>query len=792
MERKITTRITAFSAALAVIASSAVSCGKDGDKGSEKKATELLAASYHATEIETDIDIKSVNSFTKVDDDTIILSSYDSENKSLVLYKTGSDFSSFDSVNVDLGIKNDDKQDVDVFSSVGTDGTTMAIARFTDYGEAGKPDFDSPDFDYEHFDYEEYTKKLKFNYKIYCVDIDGKVVSSNDINGIDDDPEEHTSIGDVSACSGGKAIIRAYGMDEKSYIVNSDGNVEKELKLDGFDWIESFISLPDGTVAVSGSAKNGSAIKVLDGETFEQIGDDIEINDNMRGMSGIFAGNDEYKFFANTSTGLSGIADDGKTTEIVNWVDSDLSNGYVSSILPVSDEEFIILYDDNSGDGTKLYRLSKRDMSELENTNVITLGVLYDDWEINQKVSDFNKAHDDIRIKIEDYSKYNEYDDDGMTLSSGIGQLKKDIVSGKAPDMIASNNTALTRSLQSKGLFVDLYEYLDKDTDLSRDDIMPNVLKACEINGKLLSLSPSFSVDTCIAKKKFVDTPDWTVDQMIETYNKLPEGMKLNELECKEQVLMMIVYTLNECIDYDKGTCNFDTPDFRKLVDFCEKFPSQDEVIDWEDEDSYTAIYADDNYLNDKVLLSELYLYDFTDYIRETKGKFNNEPVTFVGYPSNTGHGGLLSMNSNFSILSNATDKDACWTLIKEFFKESDESDGSNYRGDFPSLKSDFYKLADESMKKPTYTDEDGKTVEEDITYNIGDKEIVLEPLTKEERDFIVDYIENTTRTAYDFDPEIESILEEELMAYMKGEKTANEVLDLLQSRVSLLVSEQS
>ena len=112
---------------------------------------------------------------------------------------------------------------------------------------------------------------------------------------------------------------------------------------------------------------------------------------------------------------------------------------------------------------------------------------------------------------------------------------------------------------------------------------------------------------------------------------------------------------------------------------------------------------------DDKVLLSELYLYDFTDYIRETKGKFNNEPVTFVGYPSNTGHGGLLSMNSNFSILSNATDKDACWTLIKEFFKESDESDGSNYRGDFPSLKSDFYKLADESMKKPARNERPAK-----------------------------------------------------------------------------------
>ena len=43
-----------------------------------------------------------------------------------------------------------------------------------------------------------------------------------------------------------------------------------------------------------------------------------------------------------------------------------------------------------------------------------------------------------------------------------------------------------------------------------------------------------------------------------------------------------------------------------------------------------------------------------------------------------------------------------------------------------------------------------------------------------------------------DFDPDMESILEEEIMAYMKGEKTADEAIDLLQTRISLILSEQS
>ena len=209
--------------------------------------------------------------------------------------------------------------------------------------------------------------------------------------------------------------------------------------------------------------------------------------------------------------------------------------------------------------------------------------------------------------------------------------------------MIAASNTSLTLSLQNKGLFVDLYEFLDKDPDLKKEDIMPNVLKASERNGKLLSLSPSFYINTYIAKKQFVDTPDWSVDQMIETYEKLPKDMKLTTLDCKEQILVMMIFTLNECIDYEKGTCNFDTPEFKKLVDFCEKFPSEDEIIDWEDEDSFSELMSADNYIKNKVLLSELYLTNFTEYIQEIKGKFNNEPITFVGYPSTNGHGGILS-----------------------------------------------------------------------------------------------------------------------------------------------------
>ena len=113
--------------------------------------------------------------------------------------------------------------------------------------------------------------------------------------------------------------------------------------------------------------------------------------------------------------------------------------------------------------------------------------------------------------------------------------------------------------------------------------------------------------------------------------------------------------------------------------------------------------------------------------------------------------------------------------------------------GGFPSLKSQFDEMAEKSMKKPTYKDENGKEVEQDLIYYSQDgKEVKVDPLNEKEKDFIVDYIKNTTQVSDAIDPDVSMILEEEIMAYIKGEKTADEIIELIQNRVSLLVSEQS
>ena len=132
--------------------------------------------------------------------------------------------------------------------------------------------------------------------------------------------------------------------------------------------------------------------------------------------------------------------------------------------------------------------------------------------------------------------------------------------------------------------------------------------------------------------------------------------------------------------------------------------------------------------------------------------------------------------------------KEECWEFIKSFFTEEAYKDAYQ----FPTVKKEFDKAVDNATKKRTYTDEDGVEHEIDDTYFINGKEIKLDPLTEEEKDYIVNYIKNIKYAAPDLSDEIYEIGNECLKYYFKGEKSLDEAIALLQSKVSIFLSEQS
>lgn len=788
---------------------SAYSCGdkkKNNDESSTgdnsnapiQTADKVVTNSYSSIDIDVEIPVNYVSQMLYIKDTAQVLILGDNDNGTS-LYLTDMDFSGFNEIPLDFP-KTENSQSY-MRTAIAQDGSIYVLFTLIDYGDFKLPDYDDPDFDYENFDYDAMNEAAQYSHTLYKLGSDGKVISEKPVDlseYSEDDSDGNIHVNNLIAGKDGKLVVSLSGMNESYLIMDEEGKVSGKIESESENhWINYFANDADGNILCAGYGEKGEIVESLDldAKKFTDSGITMDENSNI-GINSMNTGNGEYTLFMNTQTGLYGVGEDKKPVEIINWIDSDIKGDTVSGVIGLEDGDFIIYYQDYEANKNGFARLTKRSADELANQTVITVATLGGDSSITSKITDFNKSNSQYRIKIADYSKYNEWDDENeKQINSASKQLKMDIVAGNAPDMIITYDYNIISELAPKGTFADLYTYLEKDSDLSKDDIMPNILKASEIDGKLCSMSPNFQVATFACKSKFFDKENWTLDDMIDTLHAHPDMQLMNYGNSKEDAFEMLVNACcDEFIDYEKLECHFDSDDFKKIIEFCNEFPDESDEIDWETatEDEMQEYWNEQETmcLNDKALLGDVGFYDFTGYSEARSVRFG-EDITLVGTPSNNGKGALLSMSNAMAVMDSSPSKDVCWEFIKTFFTE-DYQANDRYSFGLPSLVSAFDKKAEDSMHKPYYIDEDGKKVEYENTYYINDKEITIDPLTKEEKDFVVDYIKKADKMYGGYTDEIREIIVEEVTKYFKGEATSQQTIDKLQSRVGILISEQS
>lgn len=789
---------------------SLASCGEKDENNSESSqsggnsvvtAENIAEKSFKAIEIGGSVPLNYIRLIKPVADTGKVLITGNTDDGS-AMYVTDYEFNDFTPIDFELNV---DEENAESYYNtfIGADGTIYVFATITTYGDVEMPDWEDPDFDGRNFDWDAYYEAAESTYILFTIDIDGNILTENEITGLEkyeDDDEEggRMYLGDIYPC-GDKLIMNISKMDEIMVTVGADGVIGDEIDLgdDSYHLYTNTIGTDGNLYFASYDYNNGSGrniIKHIDTSTMSIASDYITIDsDDLDYVNRIMTGSGDYSFYVSDTTSLFGIKDDGTTEEVINWIDSDLSGNYVDFVLPVENGEFIIHENNWSTNTSSFYRLTKRDASELENVQIISMVVAYSDSETMEKVKKFNQENDGYRIKIEDYNKYYEWDEEkGTQLNSPEAQLKLDIAAGKTPDIICMNsNSSLYTSLGKKGALVDLYEFMGTDGTVSKDDIVPNVLKAGELDGKLLTISPTFYVSTFAAKKKFIDKQGWTTDEFIETYNNCPDDMELFRYNAgKEEVLSMFLYS-GKFIDTENGTCNFNSPEFIKILEFCNGIESEE--MDWgsmsNDEMNNYWNKQETAIANDKALLSDMTIYNMRDYNRQLHVTFNEE-VSFVGIPDASGNGAMLQTNNNCAIMANSENKEVCWKFISQFFDEDYQTSDRFYA--IPALKSAFETRLDETMKNPYYIDSDGKKHEYDDTYYINDEEVKVPNLTQEERDFLEEYILGAECQLVEFSNDITNIIFEEVNVYFEGERSAQETAELIQNRVSILVSEQS
>ena len=463
----------------------------------------------------------------------------------------------------------------------------------------------------------------------------------------------------------------------------------------------------------------------------------------------------------------------------MSYVNSDLAANYMQRIVMIDDDHFVGAYPDGVDYQTKVSLFTKVDPKDIPDKSVIVLGANWLDSQVRQHIIDFNKTNSNYRITLRDYSTYNTMED----YMAGYTQLNNDIISGNMPDILVTDNQMPIGNYIAKGLIADVGSLIEKDEELSKVEFLDNVFKAYSVNDKLYYVIPNFSVGTVIGKTSILgDMQGWTMEEMQQLLDAQPEGTSsFGDMTRSSFFYYIMRYCGSEFIDQSTGKCNFNSQEFMNLLEFAKALP---EEINY-DYDNYDWNSYETQYRENRTILMPTSIYNIKDMNYTINGTFG-EDVTFIGFPNENRKGSVISANLSFVLSSKSKVLNGAWEFVRYYLSE-DYQKSSTWG--LSVNRQVFLDKAQEALQRPYYTDENGEKVEYDETYYLNGEEIKLPPMSQDQIDEIVNFVQTVDRCEY-YNESVQKIIDEETAAFFAGQKTAAEVSQIIQSRAQIYVDE--
>lgn len=704
----------------------------------------------------------------------------------------------------------------------GADGTLWAIYGSYTYRYNPPADLAADDSMYNYYEQGENKTGLLH------LDADGKELKRIEFNQTDENGNSFY-VSNFFVDNSGNVYLSDW---QNVYIYDQDGNKKTTVDLgeNGGDLCE----LKAGVVGVC-YYKNDEAKPEESGRVFQEIdpatgkltGDTVKLPDSAYNF---FPGDDVYDIYYDYNGNIYGYKFDTDTKDkVIDWIECDINSNNLNSYSILPDGRVIAFentYDDQTQTNTmQLIVMTRVDAASVVNKTVLTFACMYLDWNMRDAIVKFNRASNTHRIVVRDYSEYNTDDD----YTAGIQKLNTEMLSGKLPDMIDINTYSMPiEQYAAKGFLTDLYELIDADADLSREDFVQPVLKALEsADGKLYQLPQTFVVDTAIALDKVVGEYDtWNLAAVKDAMTKLQDGATVFDVyRTKSDILSTCISrNIDAFVDWENGAAHFDSDEFKALLEFANSFP---DTYDWENADEEDQDSAQNRMNAGKQLMSSFYVSSLEDILYQLTGY--NGKVKFVGYPSEDGTSNhAFQIDGAIAISSTCADKTAAWNFMKQFLNEEYQSSYNIWS--FPINQAAFDAKLKEMMTEEYQTDDNGNVMKDDngnpiripkVTYytdgngtmtgystgnggvavmqapadgsvEMGENgEVNVYAMTQEQADEILGLI-NATTAVYGYDESILNIISDEAAAYFAGEKSLDDTANMIQSRVNLYVAEQS
>lgn len=198
----------------------------------------------------------------------------------------------------------------------------------------------------------------------------------------------------------------------------------------------------------------------LDGNTLYQVGED-----------GVYS----YSIGSKVNEQLI----DGSIT---SFGDSDY---IIDRFIGIEDNQFLAVFYNSASDKIIMKHYYYDREKDSKRGQELTVYSLHEDLNLKQNIVKYQKEHSDVYI---DYKI--GIDIDGISVDDAIKTLNTDIMAGNGPDIICLDDLP-EESYIDKGLLVDISDITDS---LSDKEYLTNILKGNNIDGKVYSIPTSFTI----------------------------------------------------------------------------------------------------------------------------------------------------------------------------------------------------------------------------------------------------------------------------------------------------------
>ncbi|MBD5529254.1 MAG: extracellular solute-binding protein [Lachnospiraceae bacterium] len=364
-----------------------------------------------------------------------------------------------------------------------------------------------------------------------------------------------------------------------------------------------------------------------------------------------------------------------------------------------------------------------------------------------------------------------------------------ELIAGKGPDIFFIDKEDLD-ALWEKGVLMDLRELVSQET---LDQIYPGLLATGTIDGSLAGVSTFYNINSMVTSTEIWPEAEWTVEEMVALLEagEYPKAFNRMYGYVGDSLLvyMLTCYDMagSPFIDWDAGTCSFDSDLFIRLLNAAKQYRTESSVADGGTFSfSIEGMYED--LLDGNCLAVVDIVADRGQFV--TIKQFMGDKYNRPGIPGDGGSSQVVNPIGFYVVNRNCKNKEAAAAYLEFLMSAQIMGD---YRRD---CRDTFEVVRDWEGKWAIIKRSPTGGYEYHYLLKQNDPAIFSEEMPE----CYVEYLEcceayyaymESLEGQSPVDSRIEDIIEEEIASFFGGNQSAEHVADVIQRRVQLYLSEQ-